>query len=191
MSRKGRKRLDAPRHTGGKLKQPAPEERMEKVMAVALSARERVFDLSAESAKAMPETTPLGRLCATGEISRRQYLASRHYAEVCADYERAILARGLPSGSDFNRTRSHDGADGSDEEYRDWCKRKIERYDECNRALLEANKVDKSASAATKYLVLVGIDRPDLVASLRVGLNRLAQYFRLPVDDEVAGERAA
>ena len=153
---------------------------MDNAQQVALEARGRAFGLTPIQSAAMPETTVLGALKALGGVSQRQYDAGSRYRAICGDYDRAMLARGLPSPGDLDRTRSHDGADGTDPAYIERCRRAINRWDECERALTEANRIDRLASVAVKYVVLDGVDRRDLLPHLVAGLDALALSLQLP-----------
>jgi hypothetical protein len=170
------------REPSGKRQRPSSTERAETIMSVALEARERVFGLSPDQARSMPETSPLGRLRATREISMRQYEAGARFQRIAQDYDKAMLAKGVPSGGDLNRSRSFDADDGTEAEYVAWCRKAIARYKDCHRALEDANREDRNAAMATKLIAVVGFDKPELVASLRVGLNAIAHVLQLPPD---------
>src|SRR3990167_15550 len=69
----------------------AQDSRERDMTAVVLEARQRVFHVSGETAKVMEESSFLGHLLATEEISRRQYAAAIDYRDVVAEYARLHL----------------------------------------------------------------------------------------------------
>lgn len=179
------------REPSGKRQRASAQERANTVMAVALAGRERVFGLSAEQAKAMPESSALGRLRASREISMRQYEAGARYQGIARDYAKALGAKGLPQPGDLNRSRAHDGDDGTAEDYVRWCRRAIERHDACARALGEADRLDRHASTTVRAVVIADWLVPYFVPALRVGLNALAHVLQIPPDPEPKEARIA
>lgn len=143
-------------------------------------ARERVFGLSKSAAAAMPETSMLGRLVATGEISRRQYEAAATYAEIVRQHDILLGAKGLPRAGDLERVASHDSDDGSSAAYKARYRHAMTRYDLCRAALREACREDRMASSVVDAVAVNNWALPDLTPSLRIGLNHLAQALGLP-----------
>lgn len=140
---------------------------------VVRQARERVFGLSKRQASEMPETSVLGRLCATGEISRRQWEAGARYAEIVREHDMLIGVRSLPKAGDLDRGGGHDGeeSDAARARYRS----AMARYDRCRSALRDAMREDRMAASVVDAVAMNNWALPDLVHSLRIGLNHLAQ----------------
>ena len=74
----------------------AKAERAEDVVAVVLEARERRYGVPGKS---MEETTEIGYLLASGELTRRQFNALAKYRAVVLAYDEAMNAPALMSGT--------------------------------------------------------------------------------------------
>lgn len=171
---RGRKRKNAPR-VNGRVKQKPRTERREDLQSVVREARERVLALTAAAATRLPETTELGRLLATGEISQRQYDAGDDYAKAVRAHDSLLGVRGYPRAGDLDRAGGgHQSTEESDEE-RAGYRRAMSKYDRSRSALREACREDRMASAVVDAVCVNGWELPDLVPSLRVGLNHLAR----------------
>jgi hypothetical protein len=147
---------------------------------VVKEARERVFGLSKKAAAAMPETSVLGGLVATGEISRRQYEAAARYAEIVRQHDILLGAKGLPRAGDLERKGGYDGEDGTSEAYRARYRHAMARYDLCRAALGEAAREDRMAGSVVDAVAINNWALPDLTPSLRIGLNHLARALDIP-----------
>lgn len=179
--RRGRKRKPGvARHTGGRINYGSRRERAEDIQRVAREARERVFGLSRKAATEMPETSVLGALTATGEISRRQYEAAAQYAEIVRQHDMLLGSRGLPKAGDLERQASYDDDDGSSAAYRARYRHAMARYDLCRRALADAAKEDRMAGSVVDAVALNNWALPDLTPTLRIGLNHLARALDIP-----------
>lgn len=181
MRRGGRKRRQGVKREGsGRAQRPTATEAKENMLQVVLEARTAVFGLTPDQARAMPETTVLARLYVTGELSEAQYEAGTWYRGVVREYDRYMLAKGLPAPGDLNRSHGHDNDDGTDGKYVDRFKAAIAMFSRCDRALMGCG--DRMARASVNAIVLSDLDAPYFVGSLRIGLNALAH---------VRGERMA
>lgn len=179
--RRGRKRkADAARRPGGRINYGSKQERIEDMQRVVREARSRVYGLSKSDAAAMPETSALGRLVATGEISRRQYEAAALYSEIVRQHDIMLGARGLPNAGDLERQAGHDNEDGSSAGYRARYRHAMARYDLCRGALRTAVGEDPMAATVTDAVAIADWSLPDLTPSLRIGLNHLAQALGVP-----------
>ncbi|MCW5697181.1 MAG: hypothetical protein KIS96_10690 [Bauldia sp.] len=167
------------REPNGRAKRGSAADRAEDMRAVALEARARVFALAKETAAAMPETSVLGRLRATGEISARQYEAGALYREVVRAYDRMMMARGLPKAGDLERRPSFDGSDGADPDYRRAFDRAVRAFDECASALRTAAREDRLAPATVNAVAISDLSVPQFTPALRVGLNHLARALKV------------
>lgn len=147
---------------------------------VVREARQRVYGLSKTAAAAMPETSVLGRLTATGEISRRQYEAAALYTEIVRQHDMLLGGRGLPSVGNLERRSGHDNEDGSSAAYRARYRRAMARYDLCRNALREAIAEDQMAPTVVDAVAIADWSLPDLTPSLRIGLNHLARALGVP-----------
>lgn len=186
--RRGRKRKDgAARRPDGRLHYGSKRERMEDMQRVVKEARQRVFGLSRDQASAMPETSTLGRLVATGEISRRQYEAAALYGEIVRQHDILLGAKRLPRAGDLERQSGHDNEDGSSAAYRARYRHAMARYDRCRAALREAAAEDGMASSVVDAVAIADWWLPDLTPSLRIGLNHLARALGVPPSGGAVG----
>lgn len=188
-----RNRRSIYREPSGKRQRPSAREKAQDMQQAAYEARQRVFRLTESQARAMPETTVLGRYRAMGELSMRQYEAGARYAGIVRDYDAAMLVKGLPKAGDLDRGHGHDNGDGTDPDYVADFRTSVRRFDECEAALEAAKIEDKMAKAVVNAIALSDQDAPHFIPALRIGLNHLARVFRLPVNDESrrAEERAS
>lgn len=182
LRRRGRKRKEAARHPGGKIRQKSTASRAEETIATALEARRRVFGLSAAEARRPEAVDMLGRLALTGEISEAQLSAGRAYARLRRNYDRALLARRLASAADYDGPGGPDGRDGNEPGYRAWARRMVAAYDAVRRALLECS--DPLATTVLDGIVLEERAMWRHVGTLRIALNAVG---RVTGTSEVAG----
>lgn len=137
-------------------------------------ARERVLLMARKKATGLAQATVLGRLSATGEISRRQFEAGRRYAEIVREHD-ALLGAATSVGAT---------ADGmEDAAARTAYRMAMARYDGCRAALREAGREDRMASAVVDAVAVNDWELPELTPSLRIGLNHLARAL-----DAMGGE---
>ncbi len=154
-----------------------------------MEARARQFGIADPTFAPLDiETNVIGKLFATRELSRRQYEAATRYRTAVAEYDRVSLVRGLPKAGDLDRGGGYDGADPFDpntrQAHEDDYRTAVRRWEECERALQDANREDKHASYTVKAQVIADWSAPYFIPALRVGLNHLARVFRLSVNDE-------
>lgn len=196
--RRGRKRhINAKRYPGGRTVRLSPTRLAEDIQAVAMAARQRVFGLTPDQAVRMPETSVLGWLCATGEISARQNEAASIYHRLTRSYDKVmgwhhptgVIARMVATRDDEKPVSDRDVVilptaphDGTDQDYVEWCEGVVMAFDDCRRAL--AGCGDRFALSVVNAVVLSDRDIPFFIGALRVGLNALAQALRLPPEPE-------
>ena len=106
--RRGRKRKIVDRQPNGQPARSKPQHR-EDMLSIALEARQRVFGVGSETARAMPETTFLARLFATGEVSQRQYDAAVQYEEIRRAFVQLHPTRGYPEAGNLDRNPIRSG----------------------------------------------------------------------------------
>lgn len=182
MGKWGRKRKQGViRHPSGQIKAKSDYELEKEALGVVIGARQRVFGLSEGEAKMMEAGSAVGRLFLAKEISRRQLDAAARYEEAMRLSRWAMLVKPVLSGSDLNRSGSHDNSDGTDPRYVAQCKAAVEQARNCRRALTEAGSFCMSA---VDGIVMDGQDMPSFVGDLRVGLNAIARLFKIPADDQ-------
>ncbi|MCC6736155.1 MAG: hypothetical protein IT534_08495 [Bauldia sp.] len=128
-------------------------------------ARERVLVMARKTGGGLAQPTVLGRLAATGEISRRQVEAGRRYAAIAREHD-ALLGRS-----------------GDDAEARSRYRAAMARYDRCRAALRDAGAEDAMAGAVVDAVAVNDWTLPDLTPALRIGLNHLARAL-----DAMGGE---
>lgn len=84
--------------------------------AIAMEARRRAFGVPNLPEGLPLETSPLGRLCALGDITQRQYEAITAFGDLGRRYSRALGWHPERSASDFSGSGGHPGDVQSDEE---------------------------------------------------------------------------
>lgn len=179
---RGRPRKNAKRHPGGEVKRPGKRARAmgkaEDMTRIAAEARERVFGVPTAYSRIPDAGSVLGRLCLLGSrdgISAQQRDAGKLYEEIVRDWNAAILARRVMSGSDLERTGGHDSSDGTEPDYVAKYERAKGRYVRARRALLLSH--DAMAQMVIDAVVLDDIPMDCHVGTLRVALNALAHEF--------------
>lgn len=178
MARRGRKRKQGHRYPSGERHKASPSKIREDVVSAAHEARERVLGLSAQQAATMRETTELGRLHATRQITLQHCVAGEQYRDVYTAYRRAMQSRGYPVSSELDHGRSYQGEETTEEAER--FLRAKRRFHECYKALDPELTGDIYASAIVDAVVLNDWRITDMLSSLKVGLAKLAEHFHVP-----------
>jgi hypothetical protein len=171
--------LDAERHPhGGVVRLSRPEAR-DDALAIAREARQRLWGAPAEEIRHEEWGTVLGRLCKLGTegggISRDQFLAGCRYREMRADYDRVMMTRPMPSGSDLERHHGHDASDGTDPDYIRWAARIRHLHERCVLALMATMDID--AVRAIERVAVEDQHAGALVGSLRLALNAVGKVL--------------
>ena len=173
----GRPRLaDVARHPhGGTVRRTLLEVR-DDALSVNREARQRQYGIAAAEATQPEWGSVLGRLYKLGDITRPQLDAGLAYAQMRSDYNRVMMSRPMPSGSDLERQHGHDGSDGTDPAYVAWSARIRQLHERCVLALMAT--MDLHATAAIERVAVE--DRPagNLVGSLRLALNAVGKVLR-------------
>lgn len=154
---------------------PGAAEPIERLVA---EARERVFLLSRRSGGGVAQTSVLGRLAATGEISRRQYEAGVSYAGIVREHDALLGQKVVHRGGEL---RNDAGSDAVAE--RAAYRSAMARYDHCRAALRDAGREDRMAAAVVDAVTVNNWELPELTPALRIGLNHLARTLDLLRDD--------
>jgi len=126
----------------------------------------------------------LGRLALAGVVTPRRHRAGYDYARLVDDYQRAMgYPSPFPQGMDIGAAR---GATLTTEPDSARLKRVSNQY---MRALTALSEAGKQATREVREVCV--FDRPPMsVDNLRLGLDALAKFFMLPVDEqEAAGYR--
>jgi hypothetical protein len=182
-SRRGRKRKTmAARHPDGRTVKLTEKQRVQDIVSVVREARQRVFGIDPDE---MPETSVIGALKASGEISRRQFDALDRYREIVQDHRRYTLARPLPSAGNLDRTHGHDDSSGEDPSYVLRFNVAMRLYERCTDALRRCP--DAFVTSVVDMVVMGDQFAPHFIGSLRIGANELARELGLP--DASAGQR--
>ena len=177
MSRAGRKRKNTRRHPNGQVYRAPVDER-----ETALKARERVFKVTAMVAAEMPETSFLGRLRATGELSRRQMEAANAYRAILEEFHRLYPTRGYPEAANLDRGGGHDSSDGTEPEYVLRFRSLTAKERLCRQVLQDS---DHRAPNIVNAIVLLDHWQPQMIGVLRVGLNALANVLDIPQEKTI------
>lgn len=163
------------------------------VVAAVLEARQRVFGVPG---KAMRESTEIGRLLATGEITDIQFRALTKYRRAVHRYDEAMKAPRLVSGTDVlsksiasdgpnpdaNKPRRAFDGNGTSEDYVDWVEHAKDIYMDCQRALRAVP--DPVTLSVVDIVTLSDIPCLHYVGALRLGANALVHVFRLEEGDD-------
>jgi len=183
MARAGRKRKQAARHPSGQVKKPSPNEAKEAAQHVALSARRRLFGLSAEDAPKQEAESLVGRLVLMGMLDDWHWKAALQYEEIVRAADRCYLAKGYPSPGDLNRSGGYDGSDGTEPGYVAACTSAILSANRCHRALRDSGieTDDAFVRGAVDMLVFEGAYNHRFLGSARIGLNALARLLHIPM----------
>lgn len=166
----------------------AKAERAEDVVAVVLEARERRYGVPGKS---MEETTEIGYLLASGELTRRQFNALAKYRAVVLAYDEAMNAPALMSGTQvLSKSIPSEGPgtprpmltpEEREEAYQNWVQRTTKKHRECIGALIAC--FDPLSRSTVDIVALSDLPCPQLIGALRIGANALAHVFRLEEDD--------
>ena len=190
-SRRGRPRKDRiPRLASGRLKRGKARKEaddhlslveMEDNKSVGIEARQRVFNMSAELADSQD-----GGCCARRMLlksTERRQEAARYFDAIDElrrakkAHDKAILARGVPSGGDLGRTGGFDDSDGTDPVYVAKCRRAVGQWKELRRAILECGQ--PMAMMAVDAIVFEERDQWNLLGDLRCALNAVNRVLGL------------
>lgn len=150
-------------------------------------ARERVLVLSRKSGGGVAQESVLGRLAATGEISRRQHEAGARYAGIVREHD-TLLGRSVSRSAGGPEPRS-DADERDDAAARSRYRTAMARYDHCRAALRDAGGEDRMAAAVVDAVSVNNWELPELTPALRIGLNHLAralEAIRGAMEAEVA-----
>jgi hypothetical protein len=181
MARAGRKRAVGSREPSGKFQRIPQAVQERQVKSVVLDARSNIYNVSDKVAERMPETSFVGYLMATGELTSRQFEAASGYRNVIAEYDSLHPVRGFPRPGDLNKVGGIGGEEDEDGDRRRW-KRALNRYQDCEAALNGTRSADYHAAAITRNIVLKDFVNPFVTPSLRIGLNAIAHVLGLPVE---------
>ena len=166
----------------------AKAERAEDVVAVVLEARERRYGVPGKS---MEETTEIGFLLASGELTRRQFNALAKYRAVVLAYDEAMNAPALMSGTQvLSKSIPSEGPgtprpaltpEERETAYQDWVQRTMKKHRDCVSALITSP--DPLTRSVVDIVAVSDLPAPHLVGALKLGANLLAHVFRLEEDD--------
>lgn len=170
----------ASRQPDGRVSQRAPKEKAMDIVSVVKEARQRVFGVQPDD---MPETSILGRLCASGEITYLQYRGLRRYGEVMRAFDQAILSRPVPSAGDLNRRGGHDGGEGDEPLYVMAYNRAVNEAEKAKKALRDCP--DRLTTSVVNAVVLSDLDAAYFIGALREGANALVRLYHIRENDEL------
>lgn len=169
----------------------APRETERDVVSSVLDARQRVYGVPG---KAMRESSEIGRLLATGEITDLQFRALTKYRRAVHRYDEAMKAPKLVSATEvLSKSIASDGpADdrprrpfdsmGNSDEYVEWVDYAREIYMDCRRALRAVP--DPVTLSVVDIVAVSDLSCPHYVGALRLGANALVHVFRISEGDE-------
>lgn len=148
---------------------------------VALTARVKHLGISMTQAKDQRAATFIGVLAIRGEarpgdgLSERQYLSALDYLALRNDYLRSKNAPGAEYDPD-----GRSGGDFITPRYEQWCKTVNDAYDDCLRAIQEAQNETRLENLwAARDLVLVqGHHLEHMIGATRMLCNALAKFFK-------------
>jgi hypothetical protein len=166
----------AKRHPSGQVYRRSDAETERDVVSVNREARQRRYGISHIEATQPEWGSVLGRLYKLGDITKPQLEAGHAYAQMRSDYDRVMMARSVPSGSDFDRQHGFDGSEAT-QEYLDWAARIRQLHERCLLALMAT--MDLRATAAIERAAVE--DKPltrNLIGSLRLALNAVGKVLR-------------
>lgn len=177
--RKGRPSKAVQRYPSGQPVHSAREPRGEteaQILGTVLAWRSRIVPTSmARKAEAGYE---LGRMMLSHIVTPRQHRAGYDYARLENDYRMAIDApspfpKSMEMGAVKGRPMLSEGRD-------DFLRRKANEFMQAKTALAGAGGV----ASREVYQVCVSDRKTESVDNLRIGLNALADFFRIPLDHE-------
>ena len=189
MSKAGKKRKSGHRDACGQLKRATTvAEREGQIKLVAISARRRIFGLSADDADRVEGGSVIGRLYLAGHLVTYQLQAALRYEEIVEAANRAILARGYPSPGDLNRTYGgHDSDEGDSPEYIAKCRGATEAANRVWRCLRDCGeplaRYAIECAIADDHLMSLALAQgaPIMVGEIRIGCNAVARTLRLQI----------
>ena len=104
-----------------------------------------------------------------------------------------VEIKSYPLAGDLNRQAGHDGEDGTSKKYQERFDKSKKRWDLCQGALRSTNSKDRLAASVVDAVCMADWALPDMVASLRIGLNALVRALGLAeegVDKETERKQA-
>jgi hypothetical protein len=169
------------REPNGRAVRKSQAEQERDTRSVCVEARQRVYGLTENAAKDKEAGYALGRLFMAGEITKEQALAGEEYERICRSYDRAMVARGVRSASDFAGPGGYDGDDGTDEGYVKACNAARSKWAESQHALMHASEqtLDAYVTYAVNSWAADNNEAWGFLGSLRTGLNALAKLYRV------------
>ena len=175
----GRHRKDGERHACGKLVQPTRETLERENKAMVIEARKRVFGLPEDAAKREEAGSALGRMFppVKGDDGKPKfntyYLSGKAFEQAHMDNIKARDFKRQRSASDYSGAGGHDGRDGTDPAYVEWCDRAIARYEGMRRAILTCG--EPMAMSIVQAVVIEDKEMWKWIGELRCGLNAVAR----------------
>lgn len=175
-AKRGRRKLAGPREPNGRISRSGIDHSPADV--VALDARRRHLGLPKDKARDQRAGTYIGYLNILGRrdgLSDDQYEAAQEFLSLREAYLRAIMAPGRRIDSDCGTPSPE-----ITEAYEEWARATIERYEECRRAIQEAQNETRTENLwAALDLILIRDERlPHMIGATRVLCNALARYFK-------------
>ena len=125
----------------------------------------------------MLETSELGRLHATKVLTRRQYDALTAYQEIVRDYDRMVGARPVQSASDHDRTPSHDGGTGEEDDYVRRYRRVVDLWHRVNKAMNGCE--DRRTRSAINTVAIYDIPLPSATEAIKAGADAIGDELGL------------
>lgn len=118
----------------------------------------------------------LNLLGKTDGISDDQYDAAMKYLDLRSSYLRSIKA----PNSEYQNDGSGNTSPDISESYIDWCKSTKERYDNCRKAIQQAqNECRANLWAALDLCVIQGHRMDHMIGDIRLLMNALIVFFRV------------
>ncbi|MFG1302161.1 hypothetical protein V5F49_20440 [Xanthobacter sp. V3C-3] len=176
--RKGRpSNLTVPRYPCGKIKPSARQPRGEtevQAMATAIAHRARVVGV--DNAKRNEAGYELGRMFLKGRVTARQHRAGFDFASIVGDWQRMMgLPSPFPASMDYGAVR---GLSIQAEIDADRVRRRTEEYMKMMTALSDAGR---RAQILVRQVCVEDLSVVD-VDNLRLGLDALADFFKIPAE---------
>lgn len=176
--RKGRPRMEtAYREPNGRPSRA--KEPRESPDTVALAARVRHLGLTLVKAKDQKAATFIGYLAILGNddgLSERQYDAAVKYLDLRDSYLQSLKAPNAEKENECGGTASEFVSPA----YEDWCEDIRETWDECKKAIQEAQNQNRSENlwAAVDLCIIQNHRLHHMIGATRLVCNCLAKFFR-------------